>query len=65
MREHFEAHHIKDSIVIAEEGQLPMCEKCGIFQKNVGMTYQNSKHCIEQTKWKTEREMDWEHDDHC
>jgi hypothetical protein len=58
MRELFQVRHIKDSIVIAEEGQLPRCEKCGILQKNVGVTHQSSKHCIKWTKQKTEREMD-------
>jgi hypothetical protein len=54
MREQFQVCHIKDSIVIAEEDQLPRCEKCGIFQKNVGVTHQSSKQCIEWTKRKTE-----------
>jgi hypothetical protein len=58
MREHFQVHHIKDSIVIAEEGQLPRCGKCSIFQRNVGLAHQNSKRCTEWTKQETEREMD-------
>jgi hypothetical protein len=52
---HFQVCHIKDSIVRAEEVQQPRCEKHGIFQKNVGVPHQNSKHCIKWTKWRTER----------
>jgi hypothetical protein len=58
MREHFQVRHIKDNVIIAEEGQLPCCTKCGIFQRNVGPGHQESQRCKEWTKRKTEREID-------
>jgi hypothetical protein len=30
-RRHFLFHHYFDTIIISEEGQLPQCEKCGMF----------------------------------
>ena len=34
MRRHFRIRHIEDSIIIEEEGQLPQCNRCGLFMKN-------------------------------
>jgi hypothetical protein len=43
MWEHFQRCHIKDNVVvIAEEGQLPRCLQCGIFQQNIGPAHQVS-----------------------
>jgi hypothetical protein len=36
-------HHIKDTVVSAEEGELPRCPKCGIFQWNIGPAHQESQ----------------------
>ena len=35
MRRHFRSRHPNDIIIIEEEGLLPQCELCGLFQKNV------------------------------
>jgi hypothetical protein len=47
MRQHFRSHHVKDTIVVIEDGPdpLPKCPKCGIFQKNVGEVHQQSSTC--------------------
>jgi hypothetical protein len=33
MRKHFRAHHPNDIMIIQQEGLLPQCTNCGIFQK--------------------------------
>jgi hypothetical protein len=43
MRLHFQTMHNKDTIVIKEEGVLPQCLNCGIFQSSVGLAHQKSK----------------------
>lgn len=47
MRQHFRDKHVKDIIVIEEDGRepLPRCNKCGIFQKNVGDSHQQTATC--------------------
>ena len=35
MRKHFRARHLDDIIIIEEEGLLPQCVECGLYQKNV------------------------------
>jgi hypothetical protein len=50
MRQHFRNTHIEDIIIIEEEGLLSRCEKCGIFQKNVGEKHQQSKQCRSNTE---------------
>jgi uncharacterized paraquat-inducible protein A len=37
--------HNKDTIMIEEEGALPKCPNCGIFQNFVGLTHQQSIEC--------------------
>ena len=34
IRKHFRDRHIQDSIMIEEEGQLPHCNRCGLFMNN-------------------------------
>ena len=34
LRMHFRQRHMEDSIMIEEEGQLPQCNRCGLFVKN-------------------------------
>ena len=34
LRKHFRQHHMEDSIMIEEEGQLPQCSRCLLFVKN-------------------------------
>lgn len=51
MRLHFRDRHIKDIIQIREEGlqPLPQCQKCGIFQNNVGLRHQQTVSCKKYT----------------
>lgn len=35
MRRHFRCRHPDDIIIISEEGILPQCHECGLFQQNV------------------------------
>jgi Reverse transcriptase (RNA-dependent DNA polymerase) len=46
MRKHFRARHIDDIIIIRQEGLLPQCQECGLFQKNVNSSqHLNSEEC--------------------
>jgi hypothetical protein len=46
MRQHFRnMHSPEDRILIEEEGLLPRCGKCHLFQKNVGQAHQSSADC--------------------
>jgi hypothetical protein len=45
MRLHFKNMHNSDTIVIMEEGPLPRCSNCGIFQKKVGPQHKQSEAC--------------------
>jgi exonuclease III len=45
MRLHFKNMHNSDTIVIREEGPLPRCSNCGIFQKDVGLQHKQSEAC--------------------
>ena len=38
MRKHFRSRHPNDIIILQEEGLLPQCPKCNIFQKNAMTT---------------------------
>jgi hypothetical protein len=50
MRRHFRARHPDDSIIITEEGKLPQCENCGLFQKIVDQKHKMSGECKRATK---------------
>jgi hypothetical protein len=53
MRKHFRTRHPQDIIVIQEEGLLPQCNNCGIFQNNVHTDqHSNSKECRYHAKTK-------------
>jgi hypothetical protein len=47
MRLHFRDRHINDVITVIEDGvnALPRCQKCGIFQRNVGESHQQTAEC--------------------
>ena len=46
MRKHFRSRHIDDIIIIRQEGLLPQCVECGLFQKNVNSSqHLNSEEC--------------------
>jgi hypothetical protein len=51
MRLHFRNKHNKDTIIIQEEGQLPKCDKCGIFTNTRMDRHQLSKMCQEGAKF--------------
>jgi len=53
MRKHFRAVHIKDVIVVEDEGPLPRCERCGLFQQQVGLVHQQTADC---KRWAAIRE---------
>ena len=56
MRAHFRNVHNKDTIIIAEEGRLPRCGECGIFQMSVGSAHQQSADCKRWSKVRKDRE---------
>jgi hypothetical protein len=45
MRRHFRARHVEHTVIIQEEGPLPRCTECGLFQKDVGWKHQHSEDC--------------------
>lgn len=55
MRKHFRNRHLKDTIIIEEEGLLPQCTKCGLFQSIVGEKHQKSADCKRFTAIKEKR----------
>jgi hypothetical protein len=55
MRRHFRARHLEDTIIIVEEGELPRCDSCGIFQKDVGPKHKMGGECIKATKTRKAR----------
>ena len=57
MRKHFRNRHPEDTIIIADEGPLPQCPKCGLFQKNVDTKHQESLDCKRFSGIKEKREQ--------
>jgi hypothetical protein len=45
MRIHFRDRHPEDTIIVEEEGLLPQCTECGLFQRDVGPKHQATKDC--------------------
>jgi hypothetical protein len=43
---HFRNVHNNDSLIVEEEGPLPRCERCGLFQREVGLKLQQSGDCV-------------------
>jgi hypothetical protein len=43
---------MEDTIIIREEGRLPQCDCCGIFQRDVGQKHKESIDCKRATKSK-------------
>ncbi len=56
MRRHFRNRHWNDIIEIQEEGLLPQCSKCLLFQSCVDEKHQNTLDCKRFTKIKDDRE---------
>jgi hypothetical protein len=63
MRRHFQHRHIKDIIVIEEEGLLPRCGSCGMFVNPFHLNnelHKQSKMCREGTRWRERDERNLE-----
>jgi hypothetical protein len=59
MRKHFRAQHPNDIIIIQQEGLLPQCTNCGIFQKSaLTERHTSSVECRKHTKTKTKRKKE-------
>jgi hypothetical protein len=56
MRAHFRSRHFQHTIIVEEEGLLPRCEQCGLFQRKVGAKHQKTAVCKRFTKVRKERE---------
>jgi predicted RNase H-like nuclease len=53
MRRHLQARHPNDTIAIKEEGRLPQCTSCGLYQHNAHTAkHTKSKECKQYTKTK-------------
>lgn len=61
MRVHFRNMHNKDTIVIEEEGRLPRCTECGIFQRTVDAKHKQTAECLRWSKIRKDRETDKAH----
>lgn len=59
MRRHFQYRHIKDTIIILEEGQWPCCESCGMFVNPLQIN--NGSH--QRSKIRREGTRRWSHDE--
>ena len=58
MRVHFRNVHNEDTLIVEEEGVLPRCERCGLFQREVGIKHQQSADCISWTAIRNKRADD-------
>ena len=59
MRRHFRSRHLNDIIIIKQEGILPQCFQCGIFQNNVNSEkHLNSDDCKRYTAIKNNARLD-------
>ena len=59
MRRHFRSIHLQDIIIIKEEGLLPQCLQCGIFQNNVNSDkHLQSEDCKRYTEIKNNKRLD-------
>jgi exonuclease III len=56
MRRHFRSRHPNDVIIVEQEGRLPQCTKCGIFQRVVGPEHQRTDDCIKNTATRMRRQ---------
>ena len=59
LRKHFRARHPEHIIIIVQEGLLPQCEECGIFQRNVNtMHHLQSEDCKKYAEIRRNRRFD-------
>jgi hypothetical protein len=56
MRKHFRSRHPADVIIVEEEGLLPQCTKCGLFQRLVDLKHQTTLDCIKATATRARRQ---------
>jgi hypothetical protein len=56
MRKHFRSRHPADIIIVEEEGRLPQCTKCGLFQRIVDLKHQATLDCIKATATRARRQ---------
>jgi hypothetical protein len=57
--QNFRAHHPNNAIVIEEEGLIPQCLQCGLYQQNAHTSqHTKSKECIQYTKVKKKRQQE-------
>ena len=61
MRRHYRNMHNGGTIVVDEEGLLPRCTECGLFQATVGLSHQQSLDCKRWSKVHKDREADKVH----
>lgn len=61
MRRHFRNMHNGGTIVVDEEGLLPRCTECGIYQMSVGPLHQQSLDCQRWSKVHRDRAADKVH----
>jgi hypothetical protein len=57
MRRHFRNMHHNATPIIEEEGRLPQCTNCGLFQSQVGDKHKATASCREFTQVKVNREL--------
>ena len=50
--------HIKEELLITNEGKLNRCTECGIFQHSVGATHQSSQICKKRAQIRKDRIAD-------
>jgi hypothetical protein len=59
MRKHFRVMHPEDIIIIKQEGLLPRCHECGLFQANVNTArHLNSEDCKKYATIKNNKRFD-------
>ena len=58
LRRHFRNRHNGDTIIVEEEGLLPQCTECGIFQMSVGPSHQQTADCQRWAKIHRDRKAD-------
>ena len=59
MRKHFRSIHPEDRVIIKNEGLLPQCVECGLFQKNVNTRqHLESEDCKRFAEIKRNRRID-------
>ena len=63
LRVHFSHRHVRDVIIIEEEGAFPRCGRCDMFVSpaSISTSHPNSKMCVAGTERKRKRLLELEH----